>query len=52
MPSVILERYATYNESVFNGTFYKIEPKYRDAIVKELTDVGLKVEERRDLEFW
>jgi hypothetical protein len=52
VPPEILERYSTYEESVFNGPFYTIDPKYRDAIVKELTEVGFTVQEREDLEFW
>ena len=52
LPTEILERYATYEESVFNGPFYKIDPQHREAIVNELTDVGFTVEERTDLDFW
>jgi hypothetical protein len=52
VPPEILERYCSYHESVFNGEFYKIDPNHRNAIVKELTDVGFTVEERKDLEFW
>lgn len=52
VPPEILERYATHHESVFNGSSYKIDPKHRNDIVKELTEVGFTVEEREDLEFW
>jgi len=52
LPPEILERYGNYHESVFNGPFYKIDPEHRNAIVKDLTEVGFTVEEREDLEFW
>ena len=52
VPHEILERYSTYEESVFIRPFYTIDPKYRDVLVKAMSGVGFEVEERGDLEFW
>ena len=52
VPRDILERFAKRDSSVLNGSFYRIESKHQEAIIKALTDAGFLVEERKDLEFW
>jgi hypothetical protein len=52
LPSAVLKRFATREFSWVSGSFYRIDVKHRDAILKALADSALTLEEREDLVFW
>jgi hypothetical protein len=52
LPAEILEEFATREQSVINGGFWRVDAAWAQLIIERLTSLGYKIEEREDLKFW
>jgi hypothetical protein len=52
LPADVLKEFATRDQSVINGSFWRVDAARAKLIIERLTNLGYKVEQREDLKFW